>query len=312
MSAPGLTQAEAAARLAVDGPNELQRERATSKVRLLLGQFKSPVIWLLLGACVVSALLKELVDSIAIGSIVIVNGLVGFFQEYRAERAVLALRSMTAPRARVLRDGQPKVIPAVEVVGGDVLLLEAGDIVSADGKLLEANVLTTNEAPLTGESLPVSKALAPSAKGAALAERTDQVFTGTSVVAGTGQAIVTATGMKTELGKIAHLLATAEVSVTPLQRRLAKVSQMLLFVCLAIVAVIGVLGLVRHSRCWPSSCQRSRWPWRPSPRGCPRSSPSRWRSAFGAWPRGTCWCAGCLRSRRSALRPSSAPTRRGR
>lgn len=242
----GLTEAEAAARLAADGPNELKRAETVSPVRLLLAQFASPVIWLLLGACVISVLLKEVADSIAIGSIVIINGLVGFFQEYRAERAVLALRSMTAPRARVLRGGRPAVIPASDVVVGDVLLLEEGDIVAADAKLLSANLLATNEAPLTGESLPVSKAVLPGLANARLAERKDCVFTGTSVVGGTGQAVVTATGMKTELGKIAHLLATAEESATPLQLRLATVSKLLLGICLGLVAIVGVLGLIRR------------------------------------------------------------------
>lgn len=241
----GLTEAEARARLAQNGPNEIEREKATSPWLLLLAQFKSPVVWLLLGACILSALLKEVVDAIAIGAIVVINGLVGFFQEYRAERAVLALRSMTAPRARVLRDGRSAVIPSLEVVRGDVLLLEAGDVVAADAILLEANALTTNEAPLTGESLPVSKSTKAMSKEAALAERSDWVFMGTSVGTGTGQAQVVSTGMRTELGKIAHLLTTAEESETPLQRRLAKVSQLLLYICLGIVAAVAILGVVR-------------------------------------------------------------------
>jgi Ca2+-transporting ATPase len=247
VSAPvhGLTSAAAQQRLRDDGPNELQREQQTSPWVLLLAQFKSPVIWLLLGACVLSALMKEVVDAIAIGTIVIVNGLVGFFQEYRAERAVLALRSMTAPRARVLRDEHPVVIPASQIVRGDLLLLEAGDIVAADARLIEANVLATNEAPLTGESAPVSKSTEPVAMDAALAERSNQVFMGTAIANGTGVAEVLATGMRTEIGRIAHLLATAEESATPLQQRLAKVSQLLLYVCLGVVAVVAVMGLIR-------------------------------------------------------------------
>jgi Ca2+-transporting ATPase len=248
VSAPvrGLTSAEAQQRLRDEGPNELQREQQTSPWVLLLAQFKSPVIWLLLGACVLSALMKEVADAIAIGTIVVINGLVGFFQEYRAERAVLALRSMTAPRARVLRDEHPVVIPASQVVRGDLLLLEAGDIVAADARLIEANALTTNEAPLTGESAPVSKSTEPVEKDAPLAERFNQVFMGTAIANGTGMAEVLATGMRTEIGRIAHLLATAEESATPLQRRLAKVSQMLLYVCLGIVVVVAVMGLIRR------------------------------------------------------------------
>ncbi len=139
------------------GANEVVREKSASPLRLLLTQFESPVIWLLLGACAVAAWLGETVDSIAIGVIVVVNALVGFFQEFRAERAVLALRSMTAPRARVLREGRSLVIPAFEVVPDDVLLLEAGDVVAADGQLLEANSLLVNESVLTGESAPAEK-----------------------------------------------------------------------------------------------------------------------------------------------------------
>jgi Ca2+-transporting ATPase len=196
----------------------------------------------------VAALLGQIADAIAIGIIVVVNGFVGFFQEYRAERAVLALRSMTAPRARVVRDGRPTVVPAAEVVPGDLLLLEAGDLVAADARVLEAHRLTVNEALLTGESAPVEKRAAAAAADAPLAERWDMVFSGTSVSNGTGLVEVVATGMRTELGKIAHLLASAEESETPLQRRLARVSQMLLYVCIGIVGVVAVAGLVRGNR----------------------------------------------------------------
>lgn len=247
-SNPGLTAAEAAEKLAANGPNELAREEPTSPWKIFAGQFASPVIWLLLGACVVSALLGQIADAIAIGVIVVINGFVGFFQEYRAERAVLALRSMTAPRARVVRDGRPMVIPAAEVVPGDILLLEAGDLVAADARVLEAHVLTANEALLTGESAPVDKNTEPSSADAPLAERRDTVFSGTAISNGTGVADVVATGMKTELGKIAHLLASAEESETPLQGRLARVSKMLLYVCIGIVAVVAIAGLLRGIR----------------------------------------------------------------
>jgi Ca2+-transporting ATPase len=128
---------------------------------MFFAQFASPVIWLLLGACVVSGALGEVADAIAIGAIVVINSLVGFFQEYRAEHAVLALRSLTAPRARVLRDGHSSMIAAAEVVPGDLLMLEAGDIVAADAQLLEAHALLTNEATLTGESTPAEKSTQP-------------------------------------------------------------------------------------------------------------------------------------------------------
>jgi len=241
----GLSSAEAKRRLAEHGPNEIQREKATSPWAILAAQFKGAMIWLLLGAGVVSAVLGEVVDAVAIGAIVVLNAFVGFFQEYRAERAVQALRSMTAPRARVLRDGASAMIPATDVVVGDTLVLEAGDIVSADARLRLAHALTINEAPLTGESAPVQKRIAPVAADAHLAERTDCVFMGTSVSAGTGAAEVIATGMGTELGKIAHLLAAVEHGATPLQRRLESVGRTLLYLCLGIVALVAALGFLR-------------------------------------------------------------------
>jgi Ca2+-transporting ATPase len=241
----GVSTAEARRLLIEVGPNELRRERAKPVWTILAGQFGSPLIWLLLGASVISAFLGETADAIAIGTILVLNALVGFFQEYRAERAMLALRSMTAPRARVLRDGMTVLLPAAEVVPGDALLLEAGDVVAADAQVVEAHVLSTNEAPLTGESLPVEKRTVRVASNAPLAERHDAVFMGTAVATGTGRAVVVATGMKTELGKIAHLLSTAEESQTPLQRRLARVSRTLLYLCGVVVATVAAIGLLR-------------------------------------------------------------------
>ena len=245
-SPAGLSSASAKERLSTYGPNELARAEPTSPWRMFFAQLASPVIWLLLGACVVSAALGELADAIAIGAIVVVNSLVGFFQEYRAEHAVLALRSLTAPRARVLRDGHTSMIAAAEVVPGDLLVLEAGDIVAADAQLLEAHALLTNEATLTGESTPAEKSTVRVPADAPLADRHDCVFMGTSVANGSGQALVTATGLQTELGNIAHLLATATDETTPLQKRLARVSQLLLYLCLGVVVLVAALGVLRH------------------------------------------------------------------
>ncbi len=241
----GLTSEQAALELQQYGPNEITRAAAVSPWRLLAAQFNSPVIWLLVSASALSAALGEVADAVAIGAIVIINGLVGFFQEYHAERAVLALRSMTAPRARVLRDGRTVEINAAGVVPGDVLLLEAGDVMAADARLIEAHNLSTNEAPLTGESGSVVKSTQPSDPIAPLAERRNCVFLGTAVTAGSGFAEVTATGMKTEFGRIAHLLSTAQEEQSPLQTRLARVSQLLLYLCLAVVAVVALLSWLR-------------------------------------------------------------------
>jgi Ca2+-transporting ATPase len=246
LTAPaGLTAAEAARRREEHGPNELTREEGPSPWALFGRQFQGAMIWLLLAACVVSVALGEGADAAAIGAIVVLNAIVGFLQEYRAERALLALRSMSAPQARVLRDGRSVLIPAAEVVPGDVLLLEAGDVVAADGRLLEAHAFRTMEALLTGESTPVEKDTVPTGQETPLAERRDRVFLGTAVAAGRGSAEVEATGMRTEMGRIAGLLAAGGESQTPLQRQLEAVGRTLLALCLAIVAVVALLGLLR-------------------------------------------------------------------
>ncbi len=156
----GLSTADAARRLTEFGPNEIRRDAGPAPWRIFAGQLNSPVIWLLLGACVLSGVLGEVADVVAIATIVILNAGVGFLQEYRAERAMQALRSMTAPHARVRRDGHATSIPAVTIVPGDVLLLEAGDVVAADAQVLVADRLSTNEAALTGESADVPKSVA--------------------------------------------------------------------------------------------------------------------------------------------------------
>lgn len=239
---PGLTSAEAAQRLLEAGPNKLEVKLERPAWVLLASQFDSAVIWLLLAACLVSALVGEIVDAIAIAAIVVVNGLIGFFQEYRAEKAVLALRAMAAPRARVVRDGRTQMISATAVVPGDLLALEAGDVVAADARLLEAHVLTAMEAALTGESIPVPKIAKPVNPDAALAQRSDFVFAGTHIATGTGMAEIAATGMRTELGRIAKLLTTPTDETTPLQTRLAVLSRRLMLVCGSVVVAVGVLG----------------------------------------------------------------------
>ncbi len=245
MNGPGLTAHDAARRLDEVGPNELARARGTSAWKILARQFAGALVALLIGATALSFALGETADGIAISVILVVNALVGFFQEYRAERTMHALRALTAPKARVVRDGMTMVIPAREVVPGDRLLLEAGEIVAADARLLEAHALATQEAALTGESAQVDKATAPVAEDAPLAERRDRVFMGTHVTRGTGEAEVIATGMQTEIGRIAHLLASAVDEATPLQVRLARVGRVLLVACLGVVLVVALVGLLR-------------------------------------------------------------------
>ena len=243
----GLEPAEAVARLAQHGPNELRREERVSPLRLLLGQFTSLIVGILVAAAVVSGALGEWLDASAILAIVVLNGFIGFYQEYNAERALAALKRMTAPSARVRRGGRSSQIPAREVVPGDVLELEPGDLVAADARLIEAASFQTNEAPLTGESHPVAKrAEALERDDTPLAERTNTVYLGTSVASGRAAAVVVATGMQTEFGRIMDLLATAESGErTPLQQRLHELGRILVWCSLALVALIFAIGLAR-------------------------------------------------------------------
>ena len=232
----GLTSAEAAARLAAEGENRLAEARPPSALRLLARQFQSLMMWVLLGAVVISLVLRDWAEAAGIAAILVLNACVAAVQEWKAESALAALRAMAAPRTTVVRDGRPVVLPTSEVVRGDLLLLEAGDVVGADARLVEAASLETNEALLTGESLPVSK------------RASGRVFAGTSVTRGQGRAVVTATGMATEFGRVAGLLGEAQSDGTPLQRRLDRVSRRLLVLCAGIVVVIFALGLARGEK----------------------------------------------------------------
>jgi magnesium-transporting ATPase (P-type) len=247
----GLTRDEATRRLAADGPNEIQAASPVPTWRKVLAQFQDPLIYLLLGAVVVSvaAWLAEgasgvPVDGIVIGSIVILNALLGFVQEARAENAVAALKRMTAAAATVVRDGEQLRVQAAEVVRGDLLVLGEGDAVPADARLVSAAALTVSEASLTGESEPVLKDPATLTGPVALADRLDMVHSGTAVTQGTARALVTATGMATEMGRIAGMLRETPEDPTPLQRELSRVGRWLGISVVAIaVVVIGTVLL---------------------------------------------------------------------
>lgn len=243
--ANGLSTDEATLRLSKHGSNTLHKGKRVSAWMLFASQFKNLVIWVLIGAAAVSIALDEWVDGSAILAIVVLNAIIGFFQEYRAEKAVAALSRLTAPKARVVRNGHAVLIPSVHVVPGDILLLEPGDLVAADARLIEAASLRSAEAPLTGESLPVNKSTTTIPAETALADRNNMIFLGTSITAGTGRAIVVATGMETEVGHIARLLQSASSDETPLQRRLDQVGRRLLWICLGIVALVFSLGWLR-------------------------------------------------------------------
>jgi Ca2+-transporting ATPase len=241
----GLTGAEAARRLAAEGANEIRRQERRSALAILANQFASLVIWVLIGAALLSLALGELVDGSAILAIIILNALIGFAQEYRSERAAAALARLSAPGARVARDGGAVVVPAREVVRGDILVLDAGDLIAADARLIEAASLRANEASLTGESEPVEKNPSVLPETTPLADRRNSVFLGTSIVHGSARALVTATGMRTEVGRIARLLETATSGDTPLQRRLDHVGRRLVWASLAIALLVFALGLAR-------------------------------------------------------------------
>ena len=213
---------------------------------MLAGQFTDFMILVLLAAAVVAGLVGEPEDSIAIVVIVVLNAVIGFIQEYRAEKTMAALRRLGAPHARVLRDGQVADIAARDLVPGDLVLLEAGNIVPADLRLVEAARLKVQEAALTGESVPVDKQVKPLASAeASLGDRTNMAYKGTIVTYGRGRGIVVATGMATELGRIATLLQSATEGQTPLQRRLAHFGKRLALAALGICAIVFAAGMLR-------------------------------------------------------------------
>jgi len=253
-SADGLAAAEAAARLARDGRNELAAAPPVHPFALFARQFQSLLIAILAAAALLSGALGEWSDAAAIGAILVLNAAIGFFQEYRAERSIAALRRMTAPRARVRRDGVAASIAAAEVVAGDLLQVEPGDLVPADARLLEAAELRCIESALTGESEAVEKQTAPLSDPALpIGDRSNLLFMGTSVAAGSGLAVVVATGMRTEMGRIAGLLesATTQAETTPLQQRLQSFGRVLVFASLAIVAAIFLIGWFGRGRATP-------------------------------------------------------------
>lgn len=245
----GLTEAEARRRLVEQGPNELPEAPPPSPLTILLAQFSSLIVWVLIGAAVVSGLLQEWVDTGAILAIVILNAILGFVQEFRAERSLAALKQLSVATAHVIRQEVVQSIPARELVPGDLIQVEAGDRIPADARLGYVTGFQTQEASLTGESTPVAKSTEPIPQAdVPLGDRHNMLFMGTIAVSGKGRALVTATGVQTELGKIAVLIhreAQAEQEETPLQRRLEQLGHILLWMSLGIVVVVFLLGTLR-------------------------------------------------------------------
>jgi Ca2+-transporting ATPase len=242
----GLTQTEVAERMLKYGANELQAAHRVSPWEILLEQFKNVLILILLGATAISLFLGHGIESIVIAVIVLFAVVLGFVQEYRAERAIEALKQMAAPTATVLRDGLEVKIPAKDLVPGDVVILRTGDRIPSDARLLEAVNLQVEESALTGESVPVEKHVkALENTDSPIGDRKNMVYAGTAVTYGRGRALVAATAMQTEFGKIAKMLQEVETGRTPLQQNLDKVGAVLARAAFVVVAIIVALGLFR-------------------------------------------------------------------
>jgi P-type Ca2+ transporter type 2C len=242
----GLTTAEAQQRLQRYGPNELIDRGGVSPWRILWGQLTSIMVVILIVAGIIAAFLGDLEDTIVILALVIINTLIGFTQEYRAERSMAALKQMAVPTVRLRRDGTVQESPAPQIIPGDIVLLEAGNRVPADGRLLVGAGLQVQEAALTGESVPVSKQVTRLDEAElALGDRRNMVYMGTEVSSGRGEFVVTGTGMHTELGKIADLIQNVQAEETPLQRRLDQLGGQLAILAVVIVALVFILGLLR-------------------------------------------------------------------
>ncbi len=243
----GLSIKESAVRLTRHGRNELVEAKPINPWTILLGQFKSLIVWILIFAGIISGALGELVDSIAILAIVVLNALVGFYQEFNAEKSLAALKKMTAPRAKVLRGGSVVTIPAAEIVCGDIILLEAGDLVPADIRLFNASAMKCIEAALTGESEAVEKSVRTlDGTDVPLGDRINMAYMGTVVATGTGKGLVVAAGMNTEIGRIAGMLQAETNEGTPLQKRLESFGKLLVWASLGVVGIVFILGLLRQ------------------------------------------------------------------
>lgn len=240
----GLSSKEAIKRLAQYGPNEIREIDQVRWYHILISQFKNIMVIILIVAMTVSFMVGETLDAGAIGMIIVINAIVGFIQEFKAEKAVEALKKMTAPHAIVMRDGKAHKVAARELVPGDIIILEEGSHIPADSRLLEMAQLKVIEASLTGESNPIQKEIKLIKKWDSIGDLKNMVFMGTVISQGHGLAVVTHTGMETEFGKIAHMVQREESGLTPLQEQLNKLSKVLALIVLVIIALLLVISLV--------------------------------------------------------------------
>jgi cation-transporting P-type ATPase F len=242
----GVSWEEAESRLEKHGPNTIRSDQEISVWKVLLDQFASPLIYVLLAALVVNLAIQHWADSIVIGAVLLINATIGFFQEYRAETAVQALMKMVSPKARVRRDGEERKIEGQKLVAGDIVMLAEGEVVPADIRLLECTSLQVNESALTGESVPVSKTAEPmpeSEKELPPADQQNMAFMGTAITAGRAEGVITATGDETEFGKIAEGVREAGEIETPLERRMHRLANWIAAVILVVAAVAFAIGL---------------------------------------------------------------------
>ena len=268
----GLGSDEAARRLARHGPNRLPEPPKRNPILRFLAHFHNVLIYVLIASAVVTAALQHWVDTGVILAVVIVNAVIGYIQEGRAEQAMEAIRGMLAPRSAVLRGGARISVDAADLVPGDIVLVEAGDRVPADLRLIEARGLKAEEAILTGESVPVDKDTAPVAEDAALGDRASMLFSGTLVAAGTGRGVVVATAGTTQIGRISGMLGGVETLTTPLVAQMDRFARWLTVFILIVAGSLSPMAMssagCRSRSCsCPSSACRSRR----SPRGCRRS-----------------------------------------
>lgn len=248
----GLLHKQAQERLEHYGPNQLPEPKKISVAALFFSQFSNLIVLILIGALIISMFLGEWKDAVSIGIIIFLNALIGFIQEYHAEKSLEALRKLTKPTSRIIREGAEEIIPSHLIVPGDLVILEAGDYVPADGRLIQSTALATQEASLTGESISIAKIIEPiMQEKLPLSDRKNMVYMGTSVVRGKGVMIVTQTALNTQLGNIASLLEAIEEEHTPLQIQLTQIGRQLIIICFSIVAIIFLIGVIRGSEIMP-------------------------------------------------------------
>lgn len=241
----GLSDREAEKRLREHGPNLLTGKKKISPLKLLLGQFTDIMVIILLISTAISAFMGEITEAVTIIAIVILNAVLGFVQEFRTEKTIEALKSLAAPAARVIRNGRQVSVPAEQIVPGDLIVLETGDRVPADAVLVESSNTQADESLLTGESVPVEKYASAAVDRRQDEDKKSMVYMGTSITGGRAKAIVTATGMNTEMGKIAELIQNIEEEQTPLQKRLEKLGKIIAAGCLTICAIVACTGILR-------------------------------------------------------------------